>query len=357
MKKHLTTILLVLLLVAGAGLLIYPSFADYWNSFHQSRAIASYVESVSSMSQEDYQVLWDAAREFNQSLVGRPAMSKLSDEEKAAYYDLLRVGSSGVIGYINIPKINVNLPFYHGTDESVLQVAVGHVEGSSLPTGEISTHCVLSGHRGLPSAKLFTDLNQLSEGDIFILQVLNETMTYEVDQIRVVLPHEVDDMAIQPGWDLCTLVTCTPYGINTHRLLVRGRRIANLAATYSIHITADAMRIDPTIVAPFAALPMLLVLMLWLMTSGQKGKQRKKAKKKLQQEQSGPKTAKEAPKSTKKEPKDTKKAPKAPKKGKRQAPGGKRLMKKAHASHNPPATWKPIDSSTEGKETDHEEKT
>lgn len=270
MKKKLTNLILVAVLLVGAGLLIYPSFSNYWNSFHQSRAISSYVESVSTMSDDEYDELWAAARAFNQRLVGRPPVSVLSDEEKAEYYSLLTVGGGGVMGYINIPKLNVNLPVYHGTAESVLQVAVGHIEGTSLPTGDISTHCVLSGHRGLPSAKLFTDLNQLEAGDIFILQVLNDTLTYEVDQIRVVLPEEVDDLAIQEGWDLCTLVTCTPYGINSHRLLVRGRRIANLAATYSLRVTAEAIRIDSLVVAPFAAMPMLLVLLVWMLAGGRK---------------------------------------------------------------------------------------
>lgn len=286
MKKKLTTIILVAVLLVGAGLLIYPSFSNYWNSFHQSRAISSYVESVSSMSDDEYDELWAAARAFNQKLVGRPPVSVLSDEEKAEYYSLLTVGGSGVMGYINIPKLNVNLPVYHGTAESVLQVAVGHIEGSSLPTGDISTHCALSGHRGLPSAKLFTDLNQLEAGDIFILQVLNDTLTYEVDQIRVVLPEEVDDLAIQEGWDLCTLVTCTPYGINSHRLLVRGRRIANLAATYSLRVTAEAIRIDSLVVAPFAAMPMLLVLLAWMLTGGRKKPKAPRPAKQIKQNES-----------------------------------------------------------------------
>lgn len=275
MKKKLTNIILVAVLLVGAGLLIYPSFSNYWNSFHQSRAISSYVESVNAMSDDEYEVLWEAARAFNRKLVGRPPVSVLSDEERAEYYTLLSVDNSGVMGYINIPKLNVNLPIYHGTAESVLQVAAGHIEGSSLPTGDISTHCALSGHRGLPSAKLFTDLNQLEAGDVFIMQILNDTLTYEVDQIRVVLPSEVDDLAILEGWDLCTLVTCTPYGINSHRLLVRGRRIANLAATYSLRVTADAIRIDTLVVAPFAAMPMLLVLLVWLMAGGGKSQKRK----------------------------------------------------------------------------------
>lgn len=277
MKKHLTTILLLVILLAGAALLLYPSFADYWNSFHQSRAIASYVDSVSGLSDEEYEALWEGARAFNKKLIGRPALSVLTEAEREEYYSLLQVDSSGIMGYISIPRINVNLPVYHGTDEAVLQVGIGHVEGSSLPTGEVSTHCVLSGHTGLPSAKLFTDLNLLSEGDIFVLQILNDTMTYEVDQIRIVLPEEIDDLAIQENWDLCTLVTCTPYGINSHRLLVRGRRIANLAATYTARVMADAVKIDPLIVAPFAALPMLLVLLVWLMTNGKKQSKKKKS--------------------------------------------------------------------------------
>lgn len=277
MKKHLTTILLLVILLAGAALLLYPSFADYWNSFHQSRAIASYVDSVSGLSDEEYEALWEGARAFNKKLIGRPALSVLTEAEREEYYSLLQVDSSGIMGYISIPRINVNLPVYHGTDEAVLQVGIGHVEGSSLPTGEVSTHCVLSGHTGLPSAKLFTDLNLLSEGDIFVLQILNDTMTYEVDQIRIVLPEEIDELAIQENWDLCTLVTCTPYGINSHRLLVRGRRIANLAATYTARVMADAVKIDPLIVAPFAALPMLLVLLVWLMTNGKKQSKKKKS--------------------------------------------------------------------------------
>ncbi|MGM9639653.1 MAG: class C sortase, partial [Butyricicoccaceae bacterium] len=157
------------------------------------------------------------------------------------------------------------LPIYHGTDEAVLQIAVGHLEWSSLPVGGESTHCVLSGHRGLPSARLFTDLDKLVEGDIFLLRVLDEVLTYEVDQIRIVEPQEVDDLDITAGEDLCTLVTCTPYGINTHRLLVRGHRVENRADAAGVRVTADAILLDPLLTAPLAAVPMVLLLVLWVM--------------------------------------------------------------------------------------------
>ena len=169
------------------------------------------------------------------------------------------------MGYIEIPSIDVHLPIYHGTDDAVLQIAVGHLEWTSLPVGGESTHCVLSGHRGLPSARLFTDLDQLKEGDYFMLNILDETLTYEVDQIRIVEPQETDDLLIVEGEDLVTLVTCTPYGINTHRMLVRGRRIATEEVRAVRRVTADAIQIEPIIVAPFVALPILLVLLIVLL--------------------------------------------------------------------------------------------
>ena len=174
------------------------------------------------------------------------------------------------MSYIEIPKIKCSLPIYHGTDEAVLQIAVGHIEGSSLPVGGVNTHCVLSGHRGLPSAKLFSDLDKLEEGDLFMIRTLNQTLTYEVDQIRIVLPEEIDDLEIVEGEDLCTLVTCTPYGINTHRLLVRGHRVANQEDAENIRVTAEAMQVDTRIVAAFVAVPILLVLLIWLLVSTRK---------------------------------------------------------------------------------------
>ena len=227
MKKknnNWTTVFLVLLLLAGVSLLLYPSLSDYWNSMHQTRAIASYAETVSQLDTAQYDEMWKAAQDYNRSLAQRETAFALTDEQKAAYESLLDVSGLGVMGYIEIPEIDCSLPIYHGTEESVLQVAVGHLEWSNLPVGGEGTHCVLSGHRGLPSAKLFTNLDKLAIGDTFLLRVLDEVLTYEVDQILIVEPEQVDALGIVPGEDYCTLVTCTPYGINTHRLPVRGHR-------------------------------------------------------------------------------------------------------------------------------------
>lgn len=253
MKKKLTNILLVVILLVGAGIMLYPTFSDWWNSFHQSRAITSYTDTVSNLNEEEYERIWQAAEAYNQAMSGRNTLTVLTEEELADYESQLNVGGNGVMGYIEIPDIKVSLPVYHGTSEAVLQVAAGHIESSSLPVGGASSHCIISGHRGLPSAKLFTDLDQLAEGDIFQLKVLNETLTYQIDQIRIVLPSEVSELGIVQGRDYCTLVTCTPYGINSHRMLIRGVRIANPQA--AAIVTADAVRIDPILVAPLAAAP------------------------------------------------------------------------------------------------------
>lgn len=228
MRKHLSTIVLRLVFLIGLSLLLYPTVSDGWNAFRQTRAIAGYVQQVAELDTNRYSQLWSDAKAYNQSLLEKDNRYLMTDEERAEYESLLNVSGSGMIGYIEIPDIQCTLPIYHGTDEAVLQTAVGHIEGTSLPTGGEGTHCVLSGHRGLPSAKLFTDLDKLAVGDVFRLRVLDEILTYEVDQIRIVEPYEVDALGIEPGKDYCTLVTCTPYGINTHRLLVRGRRIENL---------------------------------------------------------------------------------------------------------------------------------
>ena len=202
---------------------------------------------------------------YNERLWHKSSRYYLTDEEQEEYRSMLNISGNGIMGYIQIPSINVSLPIYHGTDESILQVAVGHIEASSLPVGGESTHCVMSGHRGLPSARLFTDLDQLVEGDIFMLQVLNETLTYQVDQIRIVLPEEIEELDMIRGKDYCTLVTCTPYGINTHRMLVRGIRIDNLEEAAVIRVTPDAVLVDPKLAAPALAIPMLLVLLIWLL--------------------------------------------------------------------------------------------
>ena len=276
MKKHLSTIFLVLVLFLGVAILLYPTVSDYWNSFHQSRAIASYIEEVESVDPAEYEREWARAREYNRALINKPNRFLLDEEEYAEYESLLNLTGSGIMGYIEIPKINCSLPVYHGTDEAVLQIAVGHIEGTSLPTGDIGTHTVLSGHRGLPSAKLFTDLDQLEEGDLFVIRVMDQIMTYEVDQILIVLPEEMDGLAIDPEQDYCTLVTCTPYGINSHRLLVRGRRTENQEMETIIKVVADATQIKPVLVAPVLALPMLLVLLVWMMVSTGKKQRRRK---------------------------------------------------------------------------------
>ena len=263
MKKNWTTILLVVIFLVGIGLFAYPTFSEYWNSFHQSKAVASYVENVTNMDKEQYDKLWNEAVAYNAKLAETGIQWTMTDEEKKQYNEYLKVDDSGIMGYIDIPVIDCSLPIYHGTDESVLQIAIGHIEGSSLPVGGAGSHCVISGHRGLPSARLFTDLDKLVEGDIFILHTLDATLTYEVDQIRIVEPTDLSDLQIEEGKDLCTLVTCTPYGINTHRLLVRGHRIANQEEG-NVRVSADATQIDPVQVAPFLAVPILLLLIIWV---------------------------------------------------------------------------------------------
>ena len=262
---RLFTIILVSVMLAGIGLLAYPSLADYWNSFHQSRAVMSYAEHVSDMNAEEYDRLLSEAKAYNERFVENGLNWHLTEEEKAEYESVLDVDGSGVIGYIRIPKIDVMLPVYHGTEENVLQTSIGHLEGSSLPVGGESTHCLLSGHRGLPSARLFTDLDQLREGDTFTITVLNDTLTYEVDHIWIVEPEDLSHLTIEKGNDLCTLITCTPYGINTHRLLVRGHRIPNVDG--GAMVVADAIQIRPVFIAPFLAIPILLLLLIWMLVS------------------------------------------------------------------------------------------
>ena len=262
---RLFTIILVGIMMAGIGLLAYPSLADYWNSFHQSRAVMTYAEHVADMQTDEYERFLNSAREYNSALAETGIKWGLTDEEKAAYNEELNIDGSGIMGYIKIQKIQVTLPLYHGTDEGVLQTSIGHLEGSSLPVGGEGTHCLLSGHRGLPSARLFTDLDQLREGDTFTMTVLNETLTYEVDHIWIVEPEDLSHLQIEEGKDLCTLITCTPYGINTHRLLVRGHRIEN--ADGGAMVTADAIQIRPIFIAPFLAIPILILLLIWVLVT------------------------------------------------------------------------------------------
>ena len=264
-KGTLTTVLLIAVLLVGLGLLLYPTFSDYWNSLHQSRAIQSYTTEASTLDTQQYEQMLLDAQAYNARLAAQGSSYKLTDEQLAEYEGLLNLSGNGVMGYIEIPSIDCSLPVYHGTDDGVLQVAIGHLEWTSLPVGGEGSHCVLSGHRGLPSAKLFTNLDKLQKGDVFMLRVLEERLTYEVDQILIVEPHELDALQIEDGKDYCTLVTCTPYGINTHRLLVRGHRIENAEEVRTVRVTADAVLIDPLTVAPIVSIPLLLLLLVLLL--------------------------------------------------------------------------------------------
>ena len=276
LKKNGLTLILLLILLIGAGLIAYPSFANWWNSFHQSRAVASYAETVANMNTEEYERIISKAQAYNRKLSRSGILWTLDEDEEKEYKEQLDIGTSGIMGYIDIPKIDVMLPIYHGIDESILQVAVGHIPGTSLPVGGKGSHCVVSGHRGLPSARLFTDIDKLVEGDTFTITVLNKTLTYEVDQIRTVLPTDLSDLQIEKGKDYVTLVTCTPYGINTHRLLVRGHRIENADGDASV--IADALQIEPIYIAPFIAVPILILLIIgmFIMTGMRTRRRREK---------------------------------------------------------------------------------
>ncbi len=262
-KVSITTVIAVLVLIGGIGLLAYPTFSDWWNSYHQSRAIATYVAAVQETDPAQIEKMLADAREYNKRLAANGNRWNMSPAEEAEYKSLLDLTGSGVLGYVQINTINVDYPIYHGMDDSVLQVAIGHLEGSSLPVGGRTTHAVVSGHRGLPSARLFTDLDKLVEGDTFTITVLNQTVTYEVDQIRIVLPTDLSNLNIEQGRDYCTLITCTPYGINTHRMLVRGHRVSN--ALDSDVITAEAVQIPRYIAIPAVGIPMLFLFLIGML--------------------------------------------------------------------------------------------
>ena len=266
-KNRITTVLLALVFLAGLSLLLYPTVSDYWNSFHASRAVAAYAQEVADLNGAEYDALLEAARDYNARVPERSNTFALTEAERAEYQSLLNMDGTGIMGYIEIPNIKLSLPIYHGTEESVLQIAVGHLDWSALPVGGEGTHCVLSGHRGLPSAKLFTNLDQLREGDTFTLRVLDEVLCYEVDQIRIVEPQDTAALLPEPGQDLCTLVTCTPYGVNTHRLLVRGHRIETPDSADAIRVTSDAMQIEPILVAPAVGVPLVLLAVAVLLLS------------------------------------------------------------------------------------------
>lgn len=262
MKRDKIGILLVLMLFVGVCGLLYPAVSQYWNSKTQSRAVANYQDILASIQGEDFTAYFDEAQAYNEDLAA--LKSPLLDYGQLnTYEEILNISGNGVMGFITIPKIGIELPVYHSIRTEVLNIACGHLEGTSLPIGGNSTHCVLSAHRGLPHAKLFTELDKMEVGDTFQLTVLDRTMTYQVDQIKVVRPEEIEDVQIVPGRDLCTLLTCTPYGINSHRLLVRGTRIEN--APPALYVTSNAYRIDSLVATPVVAAPILLILLIILM--------------------------------------------------------------------------------------------
>lgn len=275
MRKHGTTVILVMVLLAGITLLLYPSVSNYWNLLHQSRAIASYQSDLSKIDNSKTEAMLQRAARYNDSLFQKRERFVLSPEETEEYDSLLHIDASGIMGFIEIPAIKETLAVYHGTSEAVLQTGVGHMAGSSLPIGGMGTHSVLTGHRGLPSARLFTDLNKLVVGDRFTVTVLDHAATYEVDQIHIVLPEQMEDLKLDPGKDYCTLVTCTPYGVNTHRILVRGYRVEGDENPLAVMVRTDARQLDPMLTAPLFALPLLFVLLLLLLLKGRgrRGKQ------------------------------------------------------------------------------------
>ena len=269
-----STILLLAVFLIGLCVMLYPTVSDFWNEKRQSQAIMNYDDLLVDLTPEDFSEYFEKAEEYNRKLklISYPFLGypELDDE----YYSALDVNDDGMMGYITIDKIKVQLPIYHGTSDKVLNCAVGHLEGSTLPIGGESSHCVLSAHRGLPSAKLFTNLDELAVGDVFTITILDKMFTYQVDQVKVVLPDETDELNVVNGEDYCTLVTCSPYGINTHRMLVRGTRIENIEEAKKINITTEAYLIDPLIVTPVVAIPIFLGLLVFLVVKSSKKKRK-----------------------------------------------------------------------------------
>jgi len=269
-NRKIVKLILVIIFLGGIVILLYPMVSQYWNSLVQSRTITDYDKLLSNIDELDYDSMFNDAENYNSelSLLDFP----LIQYDKVSNYDnLINVNGNGMMGYISIDKIRVELPIYHGTSASVLNVAVGHLEGSSLPIGGINTHSVLSAHRGLPSSKLFTNLNKLEVGDTFEVVLLNRKLTYQVDKISVVDPNDVEDLKIVDGKDYMTLVTCTPYGINTHRLLVRGVRIEN-SDIKELVVVSDAYQIDKLVVSFVISVPILLILVIYIMVKPVKKK-------------------------------------------------------------------------------------
>ncbi|MDO4806777.1 MAG: class C sortase [Coriobacteriales bacterium] len=272
---NVVTVLLLVASLAGAAMLLYPVLADWWNGIHQSQAIADYDKAVAQLDTSEADDMLAKAEEYNARLAASGALWRMNDEEMREYNGLLNVGGTGLMAYLDIPKIGVTLPIYHGTSNDVLVQAIGHIAGTSLPVGGEGTHCSVSGHRGLPNAKLFTDINKLETGDLFVVTVLDRVLTYEVDQIRVVLPTEIDDLTIDPDKDYMTLVTCTPYGVNSHRLLIRGHRVDNLPGT--LKIVADAVQVRSYLVAAALAIPAVALFLVAIYVGTEKSMRHRRA--------------------------------------------------------------------------------
>ena len=270
MKKHLSTILFGLLFLVGLSVMLYPSFSNWWNQHHQTRAVSTYKEAVAQMDDGETERILSEAYAYNEQL--RNLSSPMTQFEQIPNYDnILNISGTGIMGYISIPSIKVELPIYHGTSEGVLQIATGHIQGTSLPVGGEDTHAVISGHRGLPSARLFTDLDKMVVGDVFTINILNEVLTYEVEDIFIILPENTEKLQIIPEKDYVTLLTCTPYGINSHRLLIRSHRIATIFEK-NVKVSADAIQIDPMRVLPIVIVPLILILVISWNISGKQGK-------------------------------------------------------------------------------------
>ncbi len=275
MKKHLSTIFFGIIFLIGLLLVLYPTVSNFLSNREQKKVIREYSNIVNNMDKEEKEAMYNEAVDYNKKIYENGMIDYSNPDAVEGYNDILDVSGTGIMGYISIPKINVELPIYHGTSDGVLQVAVGHLEGSSLPVGGENTHCVLSGHRGLPSADLFTHLDRLNVHDIFTISVLDKILVYEIDQIKVVAPGDTQYLQIEDGKDYCTLLTCTPYGINTHRLLVRGVRVADSDDKNNIYVYADAYKIDTKTVTVLMAVPLTLLLLLGMVVHIRRNKKRK----------------------------------------------------------------------------------
>lgn len=273
MRKHLTTIIIIVMFIVGLSVLLYPAVSNYINQKHASRVISEYNDKSEKMRNDEIEKIFAKAQDYNRRLEKEPG-GFYNPARVSGYSETLDISGTGIMGYVDIDRIGVELPIYHTVDDSVLSIGAGHLEGTSLPVGGESTHCVLSGHRGLPSAKLFTDLDELEQGDEFTITVLNKKLTYRIDQIKTVLPTETDDLQIVKGKDYCTLMTCTPYGINSHRLILRGVRIETAEEKPGVFVKNEAFVIDPLVVTPIVATPMLVIVLVFVIVKDRRAKKK-----------------------------------------------------------------------------------